>query len=168
MLVKVQEGNAQPFKVTAPLVSRGVVHSDTILTERLSVLLKVYAEGGENTHHAHPNEDHAFVVLDGQATFRLPRDPKGDPDDVEEVVLGVNDGIMLPRNTYYSFENSGDGNLAMLRVGASTNDRDVWARVNTEGRDFDGADPANGFVEPVLTGEMWGQQPSAQAAASNA
>jgi len=38
------------------------------------VVLKTYAADGENGLHAHPNEDHTFVVLQGEATFYGPND----------------------------------------------------------------------------------------------
>ena len=37
-------------------------------------VLKVYASGGENELHAHPQEDHAFIVLQGRAAFFGPND----------------------------------------------------------------------------------------------
>lgn len=39
----------------------------------LNVVLKSYATGGESELHAHTNEDHVFVVLQGGATFFGPR-----------------------------------------------------------------------------------------------
>jgi quercetin dioxygenase-like cupin family protein len=33
------------------------------------VVLKTYAADGENGLHAHPSEDHTFVVLQGEAPF---------------------------------------------------------------------------------------------------
>ena len=48
--------------------------TDTVLaaTEDLSVRLKVYSSGGENELHAHPTEDHVFVILQGSARFYGP------------------------------------------------------------------------------------------------
>ena len=40
-------------------------------------LIKVYASGGENTLHAHNNEDHMFVILQGTAIFHGPGVKKG-------------------------------------------------------------------------------------------
>ncbi len=37
--------------------------------ENLWISLKVYASGGENALHFHGGEEHAFIVLQGKATF---------------------------------------------------------------------------------------------------
>ena len=79
-------------------------------SEALSGVLKRYAEGGENRMHCHPTEDHAFYVLDGEATFHL-------VDEANVVVAGKHDAVFLPKGTYYRFESSGDAKLIMLRVG---------------------------------------------------
>jgi mannose-6-phosphate isomerase-like protein (cupin superfamily) len=70
----------------------------------------VYAEGGENGLHRHIDEDHAFVVMQGQATFH----------DEEENLSVVNkfEGIMIPRGAAYYFTSTGNENLVLLRVGA--------------------------------------------------
>ena len=72
--------------------------------------LKVYAEGGENGVHAHPYEDHLFLVLAGEATFI--------DDAGTETVVGVHEGMVVPRSTHYAFHSSGEGNLVLLRVGS--------------------------------------------------
>ena len=61
--------------------------------------------------HTHTEEDHVFVVLSGQATFHL---------DQEENVFVVNqfEGAFLPAGAFYWFENTGQGNLVMVRCGA--------------------------------------------------
>ena len=51
--------------------------------------------GGENTLHAHNNEDHMFVILQGTAIFH---GPKG-----EKKEIGSNEGIMLPAGALYNF-----------------------------------------------------------------
>lgn len=102
---------AQSFRVRGPLLLRGG-GKDTPLfeTETMTGRLKIYAEGGENDLHAHPDEDHAFIVLDGEAVFF---DTNGN-----ETVARKYDGILLPRGTYYRFRSTGEGNVVMLRVGA--------------------------------------------------
>jgi mannose-6-phosphate isomerase-like protein (cupin superfamily) len=91
--------------------------------------VKVYAEGGENDLHAHPREDHAFVVLEGAARFF---DGSG-----RAVDLAPYDGVLVPRGALYRFCNAGDGNLVMLRVGAGSNARELGKqdeRVGPDGR----------------------------------
>ena len=80
-------------------------------SELMTVKLKKYEQGGENRMHRHLGEDHCFVVLDGEATFHL------DTDDNTRVV-GRYEGILLERNAFYRFENTGDVDLVLLRVGA--------------------------------------------------
>ena len=82
--------------------------------------------------HAHVKEDHAFIVLQGQATFHINTD-----DNVK--VVNKHEGVMLPRGVLYWFQSSAAENLVMLRVAAS----EEWVkneRSNPYGRDFDGTD----------------------------
>ena len=98
------------FSLKAQMLEQG--RTDTVLaaTEDLSVRLKVYASGGENELHAHVDEDHVFVLLQGSARFY-------GPDD-ETVDLSANQGIMMPKGMYYRFHaTSKDECLVMLRVG---------------------------------------------------
>jgi mannose-6-phosphate isomerase-like protein (cupin superfamily) len=79
-------------------------------SDRLSGVIKRYAEGGENKMHCHPTEDHTFYVLEGEATFHI--------DDDENVVLaGQYDAVYLPKATNYWFHSSGSTKLIMIRVG---------------------------------------------------
>src|SRR5919201_3030858 len=83
----------------APVLSAGrfdtVVASSTDLVARV----KVYAEGGENAKHTHQNEDHLFLVLAGQATFRVGSEER-------EVVVDRYQGVMLPAGAFYYFQSS--------------------------------------------------------------
>jgi mannose-6-phosphate isomerase-like protein (cupin superfamily) len=103
---------ASKFSVRdAPLLSEG--QTMTLLAEAsdLKIHLKVHAPGwnGELVQHHHPNEDHMFFVLAGEATFK---DEHG-----ELTRVGPMEGIMLPKRVVYSFENSGQENLVILRAG---------------------------------------------------
>jgi mannose-6-phosphate isomerase-like protein (cupin superfamily) len=114
--------------------------------------VKVYAEGGENGVHAHPNEDHLFFVLAGEATFINP--------DERETVVGPYEGIMLPRGTAYAFRSSGNHNLVMIRVGAPSDTAliasdptevlpgqgipaAITKRIHVDGSPAPGLDPSN-------------------------
>jgi len=101
---------AQVFSLKTPLLSEGRSNLQVAATDLLKLRMKVYAEGGENGLHKHNDEDHAFVVLQGQATFH-------DENDTPTVVNRY-EGIMLPKGAYYYFQSSGDENLVLLRVGA--------------------------------------------------
>lgn len=98
------------FNVAGQLLARGRTDTPLAATEDLSIRLKIYAEGGENELHAHPGEDHSFIVLQGQVRFF-------DPDG-EETVLGANQSIMLPRGNMYWFTAIEGEPLVMLRIGS--------------------------------------------------
>jgi mannose-6-phosphate isomerase-like protein (cupin superfamily) len=115
---------AQVFSLKTPLLSSGRTNTPVAGTDLLKLRVKVYAEGGENGLHRHLDEDHAFVVLQGQATFH---------DEQENVtVVNKNEGILLPRSAYYYFQSSGDENLVLLRVGAGRQEGEF--RLGTNGR----------------------------------
>jgi len=93
------------------LVSAG--HTKDLLagTDHMTFHIHCYGpKGGENGLHAHVDEDHVFVVLQGEAQFYganglLP-------------VLKKNQALMLPRGAFYSFANETDEPLVMIRFGA--------------------------------------------------
>src|SRR5207249_11032720 len=92
------------FNLRTELLMQGLTTDMRAKTDRLTVTIKAYANGGENLFHAHSAEDHAFVVLSGEATFHLDTD-----ENVK--VLGKYDGIMLAKDQSYKFQSSGEGNL---------------------------------------------------------
>lgn len=80
----------------------------------LTIHAKVYAEGGENSLHAHDTEDHAFFVLAGEATFTAA--------DGSTIVLQPYEGMTVPSGVFYTFLSSGEENLVLLRVSARCDD----------------------------------------------
>ena len=92
-----------------PLLEQGTTYDPLATAENLWVNIKVYASGGENALHAHGGEDHAFVVLQGKATFTF--------GDGRTSLVGQHEGVMIPRNVSYKFEADEAENLVMLRVG---------------------------------------------------
>jgi mannose-6-phosphate isomerase-like protein (cupin superfamily) len=123
---------ATPFALKGQLLTQGRTMDLLAKTDLLAAHLKVYAAGGENAIHTHSQEDHMFVILAGEATFRL-------GEDEEIRVLRKYEGIMIPSGSYYWFLSSGDENLVLLRVGAK---REGWTnfddRVDLEGKPFAG------------------------------
>jgi mannose-6-phosphate isomerase-like protein (cupin superfamily) len=111
---------AQPFSLMIERLASGKSEALLGQADELEMRIKVYAEGGENTLHAHLDHDHSFVVLEGQASFF--------DKDGTETVLGKYAGIMLPRGTHYRFCNSGDGNLVLLRAGGGHKPKQGYAR----------------------------------------
>jgi mannose-6-phosphate isomerase-like protein (cupin superfamily) len=132
---------AETFKLRSPLLSKGRLDTVIAETDLMQVRMKCYAEGGENVLHAHTNEDHFFVVLQGQATFH-------DQDD-QVTTLGRNEGIMLPRGAYYWFQSSGDEPLVMLRVGAKQGGAPV-PRIGPDGKPLPGHSKENKHEEPEI------------------
>ena len=131
---------ARTFRLRTQLLRAG--RSDNLLakTDLMTVRIKCYAEGGENALHAHPAEDHTFVVLDGAARF------VGREGEIG--VLTRNEGIMLPKGTYYRFESCGDVPLVLLRVGAAK-ERPKVPRINPQGVPLPGNSPENKHEEGV-------------------
>jgi|SRR5436190_6448121 len=115
---------AQVFSMKTPLLSEGRSNQQVAATDLLKLRVKVYAEGGENGLHTHNDEDHAFVVMQGQATFH-------DENDTATVVNRY-EGILLPKGAYYYFQSTGDENLVLLRVGAGREPEGNF-RVGTNG-----------------------------------
>jgi len=98
------------FKVRAQLLERGRTDAVLAASKHLTLRLKVYASGGENVLHAHMNEDHFFVILDGTADFY--------GEDGLMARLGKYEGIMLPQGSRYSFMATSKEPLVMLRAGS--------------------------------------------------
>jgi mannose-6-phosphate isomerase-like protein (cupin superfamily) len=122
---------ASKFSVRGmPLLAEGQTMTLLAQATDLKIHVKVHAPGwnGELVQHRHPHEDHAFFVLAGEATFK--------DEDGRLTKVGAMEGIMLPKGVTYSFENSGQENLVILRAGLVT--RQTPGLVLTE----QGADPA--------------------------
>lgn len=126
----------QLFRMRAQLPKQGRGSALLAATDRMWVSLKTYAEGGENTLHAHTNEDHIFVVLQGRATFYGPGD--------EGVTFTRNEGILLPCGcTYYFHAEPGEA-LVLLRVGCLVDpDHSPWGRVGGDGKPLPGSSKEN-------------------------
>jgi len=92
-----------------PLLEQGTTYDPLATAENLWVNIKVYASGGENALHAHGGEDHAFIVLQGKATFTF--------GDGRISIVGKYEGVMIPKNTLYKFEADQSENLVLLRMG---------------------------------------------------
>src|SRR5258706_12437866 len=96
----------------------GQGRTNTLLakTENMWATLKVYASGGENGLHTHPNEDHTFLVLQGKARYY---DADGGHTDV-----GKHERIMLPAAAYYWFEAVSQEPLVVIRIGCRVGPQD--------------------------------------------
>jgi mannose-6-phosphate isomerase-like protein (cupin superfamily) len=144
---KIKDGRPTFFRVRAQLPSQGRTDTPLAATEKQWVVLKTYAACGENELHAHPNEDHTFVVLQGKAVFHGPNG--------EERIVGVHEGVLLPHGTFYWFKALAEEPLVMLRVGSAASEGgDRFARLAIDGRPMEGNSTENKEVELILS-DKW-------------
>lgn len=142
---------AEVFSLKTPYLSAGRISTTVSETENLWIATKMNAEGGENAIHTHLNEDHAFIVLEGEVTFF---DENG-----TETVLGPYQGIMLPKGAYYRYLNTGPGNLMILRAGGGQKPKraDGEARLGPDGRPLPSGSAENHHIEGVpVPGKFFG------------
>ena len=149
--------NTKPtlFKLKAQLLDQG--RTDTVLaaTDALSLRLKVYAEGGENELHAHPHEDHFFVVLAGAAEFHGPSE--------ETVIVRKNEGLMMPKGNLYWFVHrhrrraAGDAARRLAQFDPTAQDRPHQCQGRAHGRRLQGEQDQAGEVQAggVVRGLTW-------------
>lgn len=116
---------ASTFRLKTNLLTGGRSHTPLAKSGGLTMGLNFYTVGRKNKLHTHPGEDHAFVVIEGQATFF---DKEG-----KATVLNKGEGIMLPDGHYYYFESTGTVPLAILRSSAARKDRPAVLRVDVKG-----------------------------------
>ena len=141
MTTATRNKTAQIYDMRTPYLDQGRTTDIRAMTDLTTVMVKVYAEGGENGMHHHPNEDHTFLVLEGEATFRLETDDN-------TVVLKKYEGVMLPKGANYWFQSSGDINLVMARFGANDSGQPI-ARLTPDGEEIPGDSEANKEVERI-------------------
>lgn len=139
--------DASTFEIKTPCLTGGRSHTPLAKTERMIIGLNYYTPGRKNKLHTHPGEDHAFLVLDGEATFY----------DKEEkpTVVKKGEGIMLPEGWYYWFQSTGKVPLALYRVSARTSKPKI-RRVDVEGNQRDEDEEGYQHVdgEPIA-GQFW-------------
>ncbi len=136
------------FHIRAQLPKQGRTNQVLGASTHMNVVLKTYASGGENELHAHSNEDHVFVIMQGGATFFGPRG--------EEQRVSKNDCVLLPAGSFYWFQADEDEPLVMLRIGAALNpNEDVLARIDPDGAPFDGYSEKNKELPVILHNDKW-------------
>jgi mannose-6-phosphate isomerase-like protein (cupin superfamily) len=144
------KGKAQAFKMRARLLEQGRANIPVAATEDMSVMVKVYASGGENGLHAHPIEDHTFIILQGAATFY---DEEG-----EMATLHANEGILVPKGSLYRFHSvESEGPLVMLRVGTPNMalHGKTGTRTNAKGEYMQGDSEENKTVEMKVLADAY-------------
>lgn len=138
---------ATPFKLRAPLLDQGRSDTTVARTENMVARLKVYASGGENALHTHPNEDHMFLVLAGSARFY---DETGAITDVE-----TNGGMMLPAGAFYRFEATSAEPLVLMRVGCRAGTPSGAGRMGIDGKPLPGNSKENKQVPVIVREGAW-------------
>lgn len=144
---RVQENEtprAQLFSLKTPYMQQGRVTQLVAETSNMWIHTKINAEGGENEIHTHLDEDHSFIVLEGEMTVF---DEKGN-----EIVVRPYQGILLPKGAYYRYLNTGAGNLVVLRIGAGVRNKPQTgqpSRVRPDGREILGESVENKTLPPI-------------------
>jgi mannose-6-phosphate isomerase-like protein (cupin superfamily) len=92
--------------------------------------------------HHHTNDDHAFIVVEGEATFHL-------EDEDHAYVVKKYEGVMLPKGANYRFESSGKENLVLFRVAAIIQPGARGGRMKPDGDAAPSDSAYNGRVERI-------------------
>jgi len=140
---------ATTFSIKGPYLETGRVNIDLARTDNLWLSLKINAEGGENAIHTHTQEDHAFIVLEGEVTFY---DEHGNATVAKQY-----EGISIPKGAFYRYLNTGGTNLFLLRVGATTEKRTGPTRLKPDGSPIDSNTEENHHIDGVpIPGKFFG------------
>jgi mannose-6-phosphate isomerase-like protein (cupin superfamily) len=132
----------QLINLRTQLVSQGFTR--VLLAETDNSTFRIHCYGpksGENGLHAHVDEDHVFVVLQGEAQFYDVNGPLP--------VLRKHQALMLPKGCFYSFSNDAEEPLVMLRFGAMEKS---WkgGRLDPQGKPIPGRGNAPGAKPAVF------------------
>jgi len=134
----------QLFSLKTPYMQQGRVTQLVAETPNMWIHTKVNAEGGENEIHKHLDEDHAFIVLEGQMSVF---DEKGGEIEVKQY-----QGVMIPKGAYYRYHNTGDSNLVVIRVGAGIKGQQQGGqemRLGADGKPLVSGTPENRNKPPI-------------------
>src|SRR5262252_7735495 len=132
------------FSLRTPYMKQGRITQLVAETENLWIHTKINYEGGENEIHTHLDEDHSFIVLEGQMSVF---DEKGN-----ELKVGKYQGVMIPKGAYYRYLNTGAGNLVVLRIGAGVKGQaqgGVEMRVRPDGKPLLAGSVENKTLPPI-------------------
>jgi mannose-6-phosphate isomerase-like protein (cupin superfamily) len=141
-------GSAEPLiepeilTLRTQLVSAGHTKDLLASTDTTTFHIHCYGpKGGENGLHAHTEEDHIFVVLQGEAQFSGLNGPLP--------VLKKNQALMLPKGCFYSFSNESTEPLVMIRFGAMDKDASGH-RLDPQGKPIPGRGKQHGAKPPAF------------------
>lgn len=136
-LAKMRAVEASTFALKTEQLSGGMTKKLMCKGENTTFHLHCYSVGMGEKHglHAHVQEEHIFIVLQGEAVFsgiggKLPSVKK-------------NQGIWLPKGCFYEFFNPGPDPLIVIRFGAINKGENGSLRVTPEGQNIPGRSSAN-------------------------
>ncbi|HEY3305098.1 MAG TPA: cupin domain-containing protein [Candidatus Binatia bacterium] len=135
---------AKMFSLKTPYMQQGRVTQLVAETPNMWIHTKINAEGGENEIHTHLDEDHSFIVLEGEMSVF---DEKGN-----EMRLKPYQGVLLPKGAYYRYLNTGAGNLVVIRIGAGVRNKPKAGeamRVRPDGQEILGGSIENKSLPPI-------------------
>jgi mannose-6-phosphate isomerase-like protein (cupin superfamily) len=136
--------HSQKFSLRTPYMKQGRITQLVAETGNMWIHTKINYEGGENEIHAHLDEDHAFIVLEGQMSVF---DEKGNELKVEKY-----QGVMIPKGAYYRYLNTTKENLVVIRVGAGIKGKPqggVEMRIRPDGKPLLADSAENKTVPPI-------------------
>ncbi|HMA79324.1 MAG TPA: cupin domain-containing protein [Candidatus Binatia bacterium] len=140
----------QLFSLKTPYMKQGRVTQLVAETANMWIHTKINAEGGENEIHKHMDEDHAFIVLEGQMSVF---DENGGEIEVKQY-----QGVMIPKGAYYRYLNTGEGNLVVIRVGAGVKGQQQGGqemRLGKDGKPLVSGTPENRNLPPIEAGTFF-------------
>jgi mannose-6-phosphate isomerase-like protein (cupin superfamily) len=139
-----EKPKAKVFSLKTPYMKQGRITQLVAETANMWIHTKINAEGGENEIHTHLDEDHSFIVLEGQMSVF---DEKGNEMEVKQY-----QGVLIPKGAYYRYLNTGTGNLVVLRIGAGIKGQPQGGedmRVRPDGRPLPAYSAENKTVPPI-------------------
>ena len=143
-LATTEKPHTQKFSLRTPYMKQGRITQMVAETENMWIHTKINYEGGENEIHCHLDEDHSFIVLEGQMSVF---DEQGGEIEVKQY-----QGVMIPKGAYYRYLNTGDGNLVVIRVGAGAKGQQQAGqetRLGADGKPLTSGTPENRNKPPI-------------------
>ncbi len=143
-LTPTEKPRSQKFSLKTPYMKQGRITQLVAETDNLWIHTKINYEGGENEIHTHLDEDHCFIVLEGQMSVF---DELGNEQKIDKY-----QGIMIPKGAYYRYHNTGKENLVVIRVGAGIKGKPeggVDMRVRPDGKPLHADSAENKTVPPI-------------------
>jgi mannose-6-phosphate isomerase-like protein (cupin superfamily) len=141
-LAPTEKPQSQKFSLKTPYMKQGRITQLVAETENMRIHTKINYEGGENEIHTHLDEDHSFIVLEGQMSVF---DEKGN-----ELKIDKHQGVLIPKGAYYRYLNTGKENLVVIRVGAGIKAQGGEAmRVRPDGKPLIASSEENKTVPPI-------------------